>query len=392
MAKYILYGNGIDDDYPAIQEMLDSGMSMVELPVPEKCYLISKTLKIHGGQTLKLGATTEIYLTDYADCAMLENADFTTFSQDICVDGGIWDMNSEKMSPNPWHFPGKDGKTSRQRMAEAKIDFKNYKGLVPFYTGKCMRFCRVKNFVMKNVTFRNPVTYGVQVSHMEYFTFRDIIFDYYRGAPKLWNMDGIHIEGNCKHGYLNNLKGTTHDDLVAITADDGAEYGPIEDILVDGIFAEGTHSAVRILSHGEPVRNIRINNIYGTYNSYCIGITKYHGGPEERGIIENVIIDNVSASCAVETVDVCHQKGRPFIWIQNGLDIYGLTIKNVFRDEHIYDSPTIGIEETAVVNNLNLKNIHLINNLGQPIEPILINGKVENARIEDVYVDRKKIK
>ena len=34
--KYQLYGDGIHDDYPAIQEMLDSGMQVVYLPVPEK--------------------------------------------------------------------------------------------------------------------------------------------------------------------------------------------------------------------------------------------------------------------------------------------------------------------------------------------------------------------
>ena len=47
---YTLYGDGIHDDYPAIQEMLDSGMSEVVLPAPKKFYVISKTLKIHSNQ------------------------------------------------------------------------------------------------------------------------------------------------------------------------------------------------------------------------------------------------------------------------------------------------------------------------------------------------------
>lgn len=391
MAKYILYGNGIDDDYPAIQEMLDSGKCVVELPVPEKHYLISKTIKIHGGQTIKLSPYTEVRLKEMSNCAMLEDDDFCSWKENICVDGGIWDMDNQNQEPNPWHFPGKDGKTTRQRMAEAKIEFKNYKGLVPFYTGKCMRFCRVKNFVMKNVTFRNPVTYGVQVSYMEYFTFRDITFDYYRGAPKLWNMDGIHIEGNCKHGYLNNLKGTTHDDLVAITADDGAEYGPIEDIVVDGIFAEGTHSAVRVLSHGELVKNIKITNVYGTYNRYCVGITKYYDKEKGCGYMENIIIDNVSASFCPATVDV-PWVDRPLIWVQGELDIYGLKIENVFRTESVYSTPTIGVEEMAKINGFTIKNIHLKNKTDKPIKSIVIDGKTENLSIEDIYEEQKKIK
>ncbi len=391
MAKYILYGNGIDDDYPAIQEMLDSGKCIVELPVPEKHYLISKTIKIHGGQTLKLSPYTEVRLKEMSNCAMVEDDDFTVFKENICIDGGLWDMCNDKQEPNPWHFPGVDGKNTYQRMQEIGVTLKNSDTLVPFYTGICMRFCRVKNFVMKNVTIRNPVTYGVQVSYMEYFTFRDITFDYYRGAPKLWNMDGIHIEGNCKHGYLNNLKGTTHDDLVAITADDGAPYGPIEDIVVDGIFAEGTHSAVRVLSHGELVKNIKISNVYGTYNRYCVGITKYHDKEKGCGYMENIIIDNVSASFCSATVDV-PWVDRPLIWVQGELDIYGLKIENVFRTESVYSTPTIGVEKMAKINGFTIKNIHLKNKTDKPIESIVIEGQTENLSIEDIYEEQKKIK
>ena len=49
-----LYGDGIRDDWPAIQELLDSGVSCVYLPPPEKCYVIGKTLRIHSNQELRL--------------------------------------------------------------------------------------------------------------------------------------------------------------------------------------------------------------------------------------------------------------------------------------------------------------------------------------------------
>ena len=52
--NYKLYGDGIHDDTPAIQEMLDSGAVLIELPPPAKNYLISKTLKIHSNQELVL--------------------------------------------------------------------------------------------------------------------------------------------------------------------------------------------------------------------------------------------------------------------------------------------------------------------------------------------------
>ena len=73
MAK--IYGDGIHDDYAGIQELLDSGISTVKLPVPEKHYLISKALLIHSNQTLKLDENTRVVLTDNANCCMLQNAD-----------------------------------------------------------------------------------------------------------------------------------------------------------------------------------------------------------------------------------------------------------------------------------------------------------------------------
>ena len=42
--KNKLYGDGINDDLPAIQEMLDSGMTVVYLPPAKKNYLISGTI------------------------------------------------------------------------------------------------------------------------------------------------------------------------------------------------------------------------------------------------------------------------------------------------------------------------------------------------------------
>ena len=392
MSKFVLYGNGIDDDYPAIQELLDARRNEVVLPIPEKNYLISKTLKIHSGQSLKLSPYTLVRLKADSNCAMLEDDDFATWKENICVDGGIWDMDNINQEPNPWHFAGKDGKTAYDRLNEANKDFHFSKLTVlpDVYTGFCMRFCRVNNFVMKNVTFRNPVTYGVQVSYMTNFTFTDIIFDYNQGAPKLWNMDGIHIEGNCKFGYIHNVKGACHDDLVAITADDCGPYGPISDIVVDGVFAEKSHSAVRLLSHGQPVKNIKICNVYGSYYVYGIGITKYYGGLEERGYFENITIDNVSACLCEGTKDVPGGK-CPLIWVENGLDFYGLSITNVYRTEEKVAQPTIGFGETIIVQNLIINNVHLINKMEEPIEHLRLQGTIKDAIVDNIFVDKVKL-
>ncbi len=378
----MIYGDGIHDDYAGIQELLDSGAGEIRLPMPKVKYCISKPLRIHSNQELILPRYAHVSLLADSNCVMLRNDNFDEWAENISIIGGIWDMNHKEQEPNPAHFPDKHGKMFFDYNAEIGWDAKTSTTPSPNYIGFCMVFCRVKNFRMEKLTILNPVTYGVQVAYMEDFTFRDITFDYTEGSPKLWNMDGIHIEGNCKNGYLNNLKGACHDDLVALTADDGCTYGPIENIVVDGIYAEGSHSAVRLLSHGQPVRNIRITNVFGSYYVYAIGITKYHGGPEERGYMENISIDNLYISGAAPTKDV--NKRFPLLWVQKGLDINRLDIHNVYRDEKERDMPLLRIDEGATVKNLSLDKIYQKNYLGSPVPFVEINGEVDGLQKGDL--------
>ena len=385
---YKLYGDNVHDDYYAIQELLDSRICEVVLPVPKKNYLISKTLKIHSNQTLVLPRNAVVKLAKNADCAMIENDDFSVFSYNVGIDGGIWDMNHNFQSPNPYHFKDKNEKTIFDYYDEDNYDIKTAAKFSERYSGHCIRFCRVNGLHVKNITIKNPVVYGVQVAYLDKFLFTDILFDYTEGSPKLWNMDGIHIEGYCKNGYLSNLKGACHDDLVAITADDSL-YGPIENISVDGIFAEHCHSAVRLLSHGLPVKNIHISNVFGSYYVYCIGLTKYWGGKDERGIIQNVVIDNVFVSGSEGTADV---KGGdyPVIWVQSGLDIDNLSLTNIFRNENALATPFIQVDNDATIENFVLNNITQKSNIGKKLPFLVIEGKVGNLIKNNLLDDMAK--
>ena len=381
-----LYGDGIHDDYPYIQAQLDSGVCEVSLPAPKVNYVISKTLQMHSNQTLKLPRMAIIKLAKMSNCAMVENVDFEKWEANVCLDGGIWDMNHSEQRPNPYHFADEFGKKV--------IDYKKEIGWNPktssslpktVYTGICMRFCRVKNLIIKNLTIKNPVIYGCQMAYVEDFTITDIDFEYNEGSPKLWNMDGFHVEGHCKNGFISNLKGACHDDLVAITSDDQL-YGPIDNIVVDGIYAYGSHSAVRLLSHGIPVKNVVIRNVFGSYYVYCIGLTKYHGPAEERGVFENIIIENVFACATEGTKDVAGGKYN-FIWIEKYLDVENLQIKNVCRDESTYPTNTIKIDEHAFVKRLKIEDVILKNRTGKPMQPITIEGKVEDFEQKNIVYE-----
>ena len=91
-----LYGDGIHDDTPAIQERIDSS-KVFYLPVPEKFYLISKPLKLHSDFVFKIDPNTEIRLAEGSSCMLLCGEHL----HNVVIDGGTWDMQNTKQSPNP---------------------------------------------------------------------------------------------------------------------------------------------------------------------------------------------------------------------------------------------------------------------------------------------------
>ena len=377
-----LYGDGVHDDQPAIQALLDQGLSCVYLPVPQKHYVVSKTLKIHSNQELRLDRYTRICLADNSNCAMAENAEPEAWNTRVAISGGIWDMNHNNQKPNPAHFPDPDTGMTYWDWVK-KTGYDKTKRLMPdAYLGICFRFNSIKGFHISDLTIVNPVLYGVDLSYVEDFTVENIAFEYTEGSPKLWNLDGVHIEGGCKNGLIRNLKGACHDDTVAITSDDMID-GPVENIVVDGIYAEGAHSAVRILAVRNRLRNIHISNIYGSYYMYGIIISKYQDTSGARPLFENITIDNVYASISKGTVDLTGNY-KPLIYIGKDLDIRSLYIANLHRDETVCPMPTIGIDPGTRINGFTLLHATQTNATGKAMPFVHNEGTIENFHCDNV--------
>ena len=383
--KNILYGDGIHDDYPAIQEMLDSGICEVVLPAPEEHYLISQTLVLSSNTRLVLPRFAEIKLADGANCPMLCNRMVKDYAErlpdysnkgavvqnegprhlfhyvneyspdapccNIEVVGGVWNFNNLEQIPNPL-------KTKVFEPAG--------------YTGYGFLFYHVKNFNLSSMTLKDPVNFAVVFDTISYFTVEDIIFDFNHGNPCEVNMDGIHLNGNCHFGVIRNLKGTTYDDLVALNAHEGSR-GPITNIVIDGLFAENCHSAVRLLSVNDRVENIHITNVYGTYYHYCIGITKFYKG-ETTGMYDGISIDHIYAS-KVRPGNIYRPANTfvcPFIYIQKEIRAKNIKITDLYRQEYHVPIETIFVGENAEIENLILDTIVSENHTQEEI-PLLNN-------------------
>jgi hypothetical protein len=400
--KYTLYGDGINDDTAAIQEMIDSGVCEVSLPAPKKCYLISKPLVIPSNFKLKLPRFAEIKLADHSDCFMLQTKtvkkpskrllecfnekqklfwyfvdELSPDPEDAChdfeIEGGIWNYNNKNQKENP-------------------ILTSNF--TEEHYLGHLMFFYNVRNFRLSNMTFKDPANYAVMMDRASYFTVENITFDFNDGNPCACNMDGIHLDGNCHYGVIRNLQGACYDDLVALNAHEGSA-GDITNIEIDGIFAENCHSAVRLLNVIHKVEHISISNVYGTYYQYCIGFTKYYPG-ETTGYFDAITLDNIHASKAPRLpIQEVHMGDKnhhfPLVWLQSGTHIKNLSITDLHRRECVNPIETIHIGSTAEVDTLNVSNCSSENQTGKPMPFILKNSPVKNLSVTNVYTDGDEI-
>lgn len=388
--KHTLYGDGIHDDYPAIQEMIDSGVCEVILPVPEKNYLISNTLILPSDFKLTLPRFAEIKLADNSNCHMVRNKMVPDYADrlpddlnDVCkhlwyyvneyspdavtenieICGGIWNCNNMNQLPNP----------EQTKVCEPHG-----------FTGEGMLFYGVKNLKLSSITLKDPTHWGVSFDRVSYFTVEDITFDYNLGNPYAINMDGIHLNGNCHFGFIRNLKGTCYDDLVAINAHEGSR-GSITNIEIDGLFAEGCHSAVRLLNVCNSVENIHISNVYGTYYQYCIGITRGYQG-DVTGTFDNISIDHIYASKALRDGIYPWPNGfvYPLIYMEDAVRVRNLKITDVYRKEYNIPVQTIYTGWGAVVENLILDTIVSENHTGQEMPMFVNNGKVSKLTVKNL--------
>lgn len=379
----ILYGDGIHDDTVAIQSLIDSGVCEVSLPAPARFYLISRPLVIPSNFKLKLPRFAEIRLADGANCFMLQSKtvekparrlrecfspvhralwyyidELSPDPEDAChdfeIEGGIWNFNNKNQRENP--------------IFTRKFDESHY-------LGHTMFFYNVRNFRLSNMTFKDPANYAVMIDRGAWFTVENIRFDFNDGNPCASNMDGIHLNGCCHDAVIRNLQGACYDDLVALNAHEGSS-GDISNIVIDGIFAESCHSAVRLLTVDQKVEHIRICNVFGTYYQYCIGFTKHYPGVT-AGWYDAVELEGIHAAKAprlpVQEVHMADKSYHfPLIWLQADTVTKRLSIRSLHRRELVNPVDTIHIGEGAVVERLTVEDLSVENHTGSHC-PVLRN-------------------
>ena len=120
--------------------------------------------------------------------------------------------------------------------------------------------------------------------------------------------------------------------MVAINVNDGicaAAEGPITDVEIEDIQAEGSHSAVRLLSTGAPVERISIRNVRGTYWQYAIGFTHYFRDRKQQGLFRDIAIRDVKVAKVPAPLDYPWRESAaktPLFFYDKSISISGLSI------------------------------------------------------------------
>ena len=368
-------GDGIHDDTAGIQALLDSGASTVHLPGPPKHYLISKTLKIHSGQTLIVDRNAVIRLADHAHAHLLTNSDHSGGNSRITVIGGIWDGNNATQIA-PYHQDRENGK-------------------LPYdpdrYVGMLFQFDNVTDLHIADLTFKDPEAFGFWGGNLHRFTIENITFDYNKLEPEFRIMCGVQIHGNSSHGRIVNLKGNSFDDMVALNTKDhpinDIAVGPITDIQVDGIWAEDTYRAVRLLSWGSPVKRIKISNIFGSLMTEAVYLSN------ENTLFRppdcEVYFEDISISGIYTSHKPTEDWNRPPIGVHAPATVTNLTISDYSCTVKELTTHVVLVEKGAKINRLSISNASLFNQSDENIAFVNNQGTIDALHFNNVYMQSK---
>lgn len=351
----MLYADGIHDDTEVLQAMLDR-RGIVTLDRPGT-YLISRTLIIGSDTRFVLAPGAKLMAAPFSKCALIENEHFAGGGRDrnIEIIGGIWDGNCDNMGLDPlYEFEHREDEPYSPSL----------------FKGKLIRFAHIDCIVLEKMIVRDPVSYGIQIADADGFVVRDISFDY---KMQFATTDGVHINGPARNGVIENLCGTTNDDMVSLTTIDETHaevsVGEIVNVDIRNITASNGYSGVRLLAAGNhEMRCIRINGVYGEYKHNAVLISHHFTRPNTRIWFDDIVVEHVHASkCLNAPQKGCFRDREgyiryisrcPIVWIETGIHAGRITLRDITRHERISSrAHLLQIDKGAVIDRLIIDNV-----------------------------------
>lgn len=315
----------------AIQATLDK-YGTVYLPKTAAPYYIDNPIVLKSGQRLCADPDAEIRLRPGVNTCMVRNENIVSGQSGpppaakpdtgIIVEGGIWTTLATTPSQSNGNTRGRSDQQNSVPGSHGVILMSNVDGLVT-----------------RNLTIRQSMAHGIQVSNCNNFLVDGIAFDEQR-------RDGVHVNGSASYGIIRNISGDTYDDVVALNAWDWLNatptFGQIDHVVVENI-------------HGDPVGN----------SSDEIRLLPGNKTFADQSTLNSSIKDCVLRDLYdIRTVKMYDQPNLELGRNVDFSDPIG-TIKNVYFDNLVYNRPG-RFQVAANVEGVSVNNVQLNYDVNAP--------------------------
>lgn len=281
-------GDGVTDDTAAIQAALNHG-GRVCITRPET-YIVSaalvragvlpnatlnSALVIQSNTTLMLARGVVLRMANHSDCYLMRNANPAGGDHDISIAGGAFDGNCNNQQDNLW--------------------------VEPYWFGHLMVFKNVQRLGVRDTGTIEPTCYAWLFAGCNDVTVERIGFRHFHR-----NSDGVHFDGPSARIVVRDLSGTTADNMVSFTPDEGTYFfgkaiaewgtGDIRDVLVENVSSIDAKEPVRLTGPAYRImENFIIRNVSGTVRD-GMGV---HLHDDDLGALSgcrmsNILVENIS--------------------------------------------------------------------------------------------------
>ncbi len=373
---------GGTDDTQIIQEILDRAPKLGSLKLVVDGAILVKGLKVHSNTTIEcLGSNCGFFLADNSDQPIIRNADQSATerkNQHITFIGGTYNGNSAKQT----HI------TLSTKLPPGK----NWTVGIAMYG--------VEQVTMRDLAIVDMTTFAVHFSNWRYVTCQNVFIHLSQKPEPL--QCGIQFQGPGQFLSMRNIHGNPGDDIIALNADDyncdwnkkgeftgndifgpNVSFGPITDVDIDGVFIDGGHNGIRILSRASRVDRVFIRNVQGTFSKYGFFIS-----PAWRpgGNLGNITFENIDLRPLEPDFGPL-----PFVFLVQG-NVEQLTLRNIRSHLPVDSRPVVWVQPSSDIGVFRVDGMSLYqtNPHAAQTPAIQVDGHIDLLSVNDVTLYRPK--
>ena len=312
-------------------------------------YIIKNTIEIDNNNSITLDNNTVLKNASLSN--MIRKKENIDRLQNIKLSGGIYNYDNQTAGGNNLHT---------------------------IFIHKC------DDLLIEKLQVLNSSKYAFLLADINRGTIKDITLN--------TSSDGIHFQPPLKNILVENIKGTSHDDMIAITIGDFDAYntsaGDVEDIVIRNIQPNNSLTALKLCGqNGYKFKNVLMEQVYG--NTRHEGFYLRSDGPILNDFTaEKIVLRDINVKTGGDNYPLVK------LWVDTQMNIDTLILENIKHDGYLFDIRGAG-NWSIKIKNLHLKNIDLSMSSNENILKyfgfIGVNVTIENLYIDNVNIDSNKI-